>query len=141
MRSLLKPVSLLVTVAAVLVGCTSAEQKLGRGLDNLSEPFRLGELQRSYEQGALFGGAHGGTVGVVRGVNRTIGRTVVGAVEVLSFPIPSEPYIKPDSKVYPDSYKPGGLGKSTTLATDNSLGFESSDVAPLIPGSRFRVID
>lgn len=53
MRSLLKSVSLLVTVAAVLVGCTSAEQKLGRGLDNLSEPFRLGELQRSYEQGAL----------------------------------------------------------------------------------------
>lgn len=51
MRSFLKSVSLLVTVAAVLVGCTSAEQKLGRGLDNLSEPFRLGELQRSYEQG------------------------------------------------------------------------------------------
>jgi putative exosortase-associated protein (TIGR04073 family) len=89
MRSFLKPVSLLVTVAAVLVGCTSAEQKLGRGLNNVSEPFRLGELQRSYEQGALFGGAHGGTVGIVRGVNRTIGRTVVGAVEVLSFPFPA----------------------------------------------------
>jgi hypothetical protein len=26
-------------------------------------------------------------------------------------------------------------------ATDNSLGFEASDVAPVIPGSRFRVID
>jgi hypothetical protein len=80
-------------------------------------------------------------MGVVRGVNRTIGRTVVGAVEVLSFPIPSEPYIKPDYKVYPDSYKPGALGKSTVTATDNSLGFEASDVAPVIPGSRFRVID
>ena len=141
MRSLLKSVSLVVTVAAVLVGCTSAEQKLGRGLDNLSEPFRLGELQRSYEQGALFGGAHGGTAGLVRGVNRTIGRTVVGAVEVLSFPLPSEPYIKPDQKVYPDSYKPGALGKSTVMATDNSLGFEATAVAPVSPGSRFRVID
>ena len=141
MRSLLKSVSFLVTMAAVLVGCTSAEQKLGRGLDNLSEPFRLGELQRSYEQGALFGGTHGGTVGVVRGVNRTIGRTVVGAVEVLSFPIPSEPYIKSDYKAYPDSYKPGALGKSTVTSTDSSLGFEASDVAPVIPGSRFRVID
>ena len=141
MRSLLKSVSLLVTVAAVLVGCTSAEQKLGRGLNNVSEPFRLGELQRSYEQGALFGGAHGGTVGIVRGVNRTIGRTVVGAVEVLSFPIPSEPYIKSDYKAYPDSYKPGALGKSTVTSTDSSLGFEASDVAPVIPGSRFRVID
>jgi hypothetical protein len=65
----------------------------------------------------------------------------VGAVEVLSFPIPSEPYIKSDYKVYPDSFKPGALGKSTVTATDNSLGFEASDVAPVIPGSRFRVID
>ena len=141
MRSHLKPLCLLVTAVAAFVGCTSAEQKLGRGVNNLSEPFRLGELQRSYEQGALFGGSHGATVGVFKGINRTIGRTVVGAVEVLSFPIPSEPYIKPDSKVYPDSYKPGGLGASTILATDNSLGFESSDIAPLVPGSRFRVVD
>jgi len=141
MRSHLKPVCLLVTAAAALVGCTSAEQKLGRGLNNMSEPFRMGELQRSYEQGALFGGANGATVGVVKGINRTIGRTVVGVVEVLSFPIPSDPYIKADGKVYPDSYKPSGLGASTILSTDNSLGFESSDVAPNIPGSRFRVID
>lgn len=141
MRSHLKSLCLLVTAAAAFVGCTSAEQKLGRGITNLSEPFRMGELQRSYEQGALFGGAHGGTVGVIKGVNRTIGRTVVGAVEVLSFPIPSEPYIKPDGKVYPDSYKPGMLGKGTVLANDNALGFQSSDVAPIVPGSRFRVID
>ena len=85
MRSLLKSVSLLVTVAAVLVGCTSAEQKLGRGLDNLSEPFRLGELQRSYEQGALFGGEHGGTVGIVRGVNRTIGQTLKNGIYICLF--------------------------------------------------------
>jgi len=141
MRSHLKPLCLLVTAAAAFVGCTSAEQKLGRGLNNLSEPFRMGEVQRSYEQGVLFGGVNGGAVGAIKGVNRTIGRTVVGAVEVLSFPLPSEPYFKPDGKVYPDSYKPGPLGKGTILATDNALGFQSSDVAPIIPGSRFRVID
>jgi putative exosortase-associated protein (TIGR04073 family) len=140
MRSFLKPVSLLVTVAAVLVGCTSAEQKLGRGLNNVSEPFRLGELQRSYEQGALFGGAHGGTAGLVRGVNRTIGRTVVGAVEVLTFPIPSKPYITPENPVYPDTFKPGILD-SSAVRTDVSLGFDSTDVAPMFPGSRFKIFE
>ncbi|MFM7554504.1 MAG: hypothetical protein ACKPAH_04270, partial [Verrucomicrobiota bacterium] len=110
-------------------------------LDGPSIALMLGSNNATISSDGKYIVGAGGTVGVVRGVNRTIGRTVVGAVEVLSFPIPSEPYIKPDSKVYPDSYKPGGLGKSTTLATDNSLGFESSDVAPLIPGSRFRVID
>jgi putative exosortase-associated protein (TIGR04073 family) len=141
MPSQVKPALLLTAVVAALVGCTSAEQKLGRGFNNLTEPLRLGEVQRGYEQGALFGGANGSTVGTIKGINRTIGRTVVGAVEVLTFPIPSEPYFKPDGKVYPDSYKPGHLGAATVMATDNSLGFESSDVAPLIPGSRFRVID
>jgi hypothetical protein len=43
--------------------------------------------------------------------------------------------------VYPDSYKPGALGKATVTATDNPLGFESSDVVLVVPGSRFRVID
>lgn len=141
MPSQLKPACFLLAVVAALVGCTSAEQKLGRGFNNLTEPLRFGELQRGYEQGVLFGGANGATVGAIKGFNRTIGRTVVGAVEVLTFPIPSDPYIKPDGKVYPDSYKPGNLGAATILATDNSLGFESSDVAPVIPGSRFRVID
>jgi putative exosortase-associated protein (TIGR04073 family) len=141
MRTPFKPVCLLLTVAAVLVGCTSAEQKLGRGVNNMTEPFRMGEIQHGYEQGVLFGGANGAAVGTLKGINRTIGRTFVGAFEVLTFPIPSDPYIKPDGKVYPDSYKPGHLGAGTILATDNSLGFESSDVAPVVPGSRFRVID
>ena len=141
MRSFFKPICLFVTAAVAFVGCTSDEKKLGRGLNNLSEPFRLGEVQRGYEQGSLFGGSHGGTAGLIKGVNRTIGRTVVGAVEVLSFPIPSQPYFKPDSKTYPDTYKPGKLGGSTVLAADGALGFQSSDVAPFIPGSRFSVND
>ena len=128
-------------VAVLLTGCASAEKKLGRGLNNLTEPFRLGELQRSYEQSYLWEGTDvGGTVGVLHGINRTIGRTAVGLVEVVTFPIPTDPYFKPTHPVYPDSYKPGVLD-SSTLHTDTALGFDGTgDIAPMIPGSRFRVL-
>jgi putative exosortase-associated protein (TIGR04073 family) len=140
MRSSLKSVALLASVAAILVGCTHAEQKLGRGLVNVTEPFRLGEYQAAYEEGVLFGGPNGGVSGAVRGVGRTIGRTVVGVAEIVSFPIPSKPYFKPDGAVYPDSYHPGPL-ETSTLSTDRNLGFEASDAASIIPGSRFRVFE
>lgn len=128
-------------VIVLLTGCASAEMKLGRGINNLTEPFRLGELQRSYEQSYLWDGSDvAGTTGVIHGINRTIGRTAVGLVEVVTFPIPTDPYFKPVHPVYPDSYKPGPLSTST-LQTDTALGFDSQgDVAPMFPGSRFRVL-
>jgi putative exosortase-associated protein (TIGR04073 family) len=127
-------------IAVLLSGCASAEKKLGRGLNNLTEPFRMGELQRSYEQSYLTDGADvAGSRGVIHGINRTIGRTAVGAFEVVTFPIPSEPYFTPEHPVYPDSYKPGVLD-SSTLHTDTNLGFDGNgDIAPMFPGSRFRV--
>lgn len=127
--------------AVLLTGCTSAENKLGRGINNFTEPFRMGELQRSYEQSYLWNGTDvAGTTGIIHGINRTIGRTVVGAVEIVTFPIPSEPYFKPTNPVYPDSYTPGPLSTST-LGTDTNLGFDSvGDIAPMFPGSRFRVL-
>ena len=136
-----KSVFALVGTAALLTGCTSAEKKLGRGINNLTEPFRMGELQRSYEQSYLFDGSDvAGTRGVIHGINRTIGRTAVGLVEVVTFPIPSDPYFKPEHPVYPDSYKPGPLSTST-LETDTALGFDGTgDIAPMFPGSRFRVL-
>jgi putative exosortase-associated protein (TIGR04073 family) len=141
MRTGLKQISLVVVVAALGTGCASAEKKLGRGFNNLSEPLRMGELQRSVEQTYLWDGpnlAYG--QGVFHGINRTIGRTFVGAVEVLTFPIPSEPYFKPVAPVYPDSYKPGMLD-TTSVKTDTALGFDSTDVAPMFPGSRFKIFE
>jgi putative exosortase-associated protein (TIGR04073 family) len=141
MRIGLKHLSLLVVIAALSAGCASAERKLGRGLTNLAEPLRMGEINRSYEQTYLWDGpdaAYGR--GVIRGINRTIGRTVVGAFEVLTFPIPSKPYFTPEDPVYPDSYKPGILD-SSSVRTDTSLGFDSTDVAPMFPGSRFKVFE
>ena len=48
-------------------------------------------------------------------------------------------YLTPNP-VYPDSYKPG-LIASPTYATDSALGFSGGDVAPMVPGSRFRIFD
>jgi putative exosortase-associated protein (TIGR04073 family) len=137
---LTKSLFALAGVALLLTGCTSAEKKLGRGLNNLSEPFRMGELTRSYEQSYLWDSPDvAGSSGVIRGINRTIGRTAVGLFEVVTFPIPSEPYFKPEHPVYPASYKPGALD-NPVIQTDTALGFDGSDIAPMFPGSRFKVL-
>ena len=63
-----------------------------------------------------------------------------------SSPAPSRPtapiwttYLNPEP-VYPDSYRPG-LIEDSTFATDTMLGFSGGDIAPFVPGSRFKVFD
>jgi hypothetical protein len=46
----------------------------------------------------------------------------------------------PEYPVYPASYKPGILSDSI-FATDTALGFSGGDVAPFVPGSRFKIFD
>ncbi len=138
--------------ALVLVGCTGPgmhgpERKFGRGINNMTELVRGGEMRRSLEQTALFRGPDVAyTTGFVHGLNRSLARTFVGVYEVVTFPIPNgpgkdySPIITPENPVYPASYKPG-LIADQTFATDANLGFSGGDVAPFIPGSRFRVFD
>ena len=60
-------------------GCANVENKFGRGLSNVIEPVRMGELRRSMEQAALFDGPDAGyATGFVKGLNRTLARTGVG---------------------------------------------------------------
>ena len=157
-------VTLLASLAAVALlgtGCGGMERKLGRGLNNTMEFTRMGELRRSVEQTALFEGPEVGyTTGVIRGLNRTFTRTMLGMVEVVTFPIPMPTYDQPsipakwmrdpytgitpdgfpDKPVYPDNYRPG-LFADQIFATDTAIGFAGGDIAPMIPGSRFRVFD
>jgi putative exosortase-associated protein (TIGR04073 family) len=138
------------TVAAVALmatGCAGPEKKFGRGLANISEPIRLGELRRTMEQTAISEGPDVAyTRGFIKGINRTIARTVVGAYEVATFPIPDhglgdyEPLIHPANPVYPDNYKPRILA-DPMFQPDSTLGFATGDVAPWIAGSRFRIFD
>ena len=139
-------VSLLALAAvAALTGCAGPEQKFGRGMNNLSEIARGGEMRRSIEQTTLWEGpSKGATVGWARGFTRTMARTGIGLYEIVTFPIPSyDPvatsYLSPNP-VYPDNYTPR-LIEDATFATDSSIGFSGGDIAPMIPGSRFRIFD
>ena len=163
-----KPFSLLALLIALTMfsaGCAGPEQKLGRGLNNVTEFARMGEIRRSIEQTALWENPSTAyTTGLIRGFNRSVVRTLVGAYEIVTFPIPSYDAkftanyrLYPDATVhnkrypwgglalsehpvYPDSYHPN-LMSAQVFSTDSNLGFSGYDVAPFIPGSRFHVFD
>lgn len=140
----------IVAVAAVAVlatGCAGPEKKFGRGLADITEPIRLGEFRRTMEQTAIVDGPDVSyTRGFISGINKTIARAAVGAYEVVTFPIPDhhfkdyEPLLHPVNPVYPDSYTPRLLA-DPMYQPDSTLGFASGDVAPWLPGSRFRIFD
>ena len=142
MRNSILLLSLGGLVAVLVSGCTGAERKLGRGILNLSEFTRLGEIQRSVEQTAIWDNPEKAyTSGLIRGINRSVARTAVGLYEIATFPFASyDPIFLPEYPVYPDSYRPKLLSDQT-FAMDGSLGFSGGDVFPFFPGSRFRVFD
>ncbi len=145
MSKSLSLLALVATIGLMATGCANTEAKFGRGMSNLSEPLRLGELRRSMEQTAGFDGPDVAySAGFISGLNRTLARTGVGIYEIVTAPIPPyDPvwtsYLSPNP-VYPDSYKPT-LVEDSAFATDTNLGFSGGDVAPFIPGSRFRIFD
>ncbi|MGN6642603.1 MAG: exosortase system-associated protein, TIGR04073 family, partial [Verrucomicrobiota bacterium] len=112
---------------------------------NTFEIVRGGEFRRTMEQTALFDSPDTAySLGVVRGINRTLARTGLGIYEVVTAPFPPyDPqftnYLAP-GPVYPDSYTPGLIADSM-FATDTYIGYSGGDVAPMIPGSRFRIFD
>ncbi len=146
--------TLLASVAALILlgaGCASTpqgfafEQKFGRGLRNATEFARGGEIRRSMEQTGLFDGPDMAyTTGFIRGFNKSLARTGVGIYEMITAPFPSYDPVCTDylsvNPVYPDSYKPHLLA-DPTFGPDAALGFSGGDVAPLFPGSRFRIFD
>ena len=133
-------------LAALLVsGCTGPETKLGRGMSNFGEVVRGGELRRSVEQTAVFESPDAGyTVGFIRGLDRSVARTGLGLYEIITFPFPPyhpifTRYLAP-APVYPDNYTPG-LVSDPMFDTDTYIGFAGGDVAPFVPGSRFKVYE
>ena len=147
MRTLISFVIPFLGVALLMSGCAGPEQKLGRGLNNLTEITRMGELRRSYEQTAVLESPDTAyTVGVIHGLDRTVARTAAGFYEVATFPFPNHspkdfgPIFLPANPVNPDSYTPSWLSDQMT-SPDTSLGFGGGDIMPFIPGSRFHVFD
>src|SRR5688572_11349555 len=107
-------------VGLIAAGCAGPERKLGRGIANITEFSRMGEIRRSMEQSAVFSGPDVAyTGGFIHGFNRSVARTFVGAYEILTFPIPDggrhdySPVYFPENPVYPENYKPRPLADST----------------------------
>lgn len=125
MGSVSQVLSLAVAGAAVaFTGCSSMEHKLGRGIANVMEPVRMGEFTRSTEQTYLADGpVVARSYGYVHGVTRTVQRTVVGAFEIATFPIPSEPLIVPNEPVFPDSVVPE-MSSNLGVSTDRYVGLD-----------------
>ena len=126
-------------------GCANVERKFGRGMMNTYEIVRGGEFRRTMEQTALFESpdtAYG--TGFVRGINRTFARTGIGIYEMVTAPFPPYDPVFTDyfapGPVYPDNYTPGLL-EDSMFDSDAYVGFSGGDVAPMIPGSRFRIFD
>jgi len=129
----------------LVTGCANTEQKFGRGMSNIFEVARLGEMRRTMEQTALFDSPEAAyTTGFIKGLNRTLARTGIGVYEVVTAPFPpygpvATDYLSP-GPVYPDNYRPNII-EGSTFATDTNLGFSGGDVLPMVPGSRFRIFD
>lgn len=142
MRISISSLASLTALFLLSAGCAGPEQKLGRGLLNVTEFARLGEIRRSMEQTALWDATDKTySTGFIKGFNRSVARTAVGAYEIVTFPFPKyDPYILPENPVYPDSYKPK-LISDPTFGMDTALGFSGGDIVPFVPGSRFHIFD
>ena len=138
----LRTIGAIAAAAVVLTGCAGPERKFSRGLNNVTEFARRGELRRSVEQTALWeGNDQAYSLGFMRGLNRSFVRTGVGLFEILTFPIPGyDPIFLPEQPVYPDANKPNFIS-DPSWGPDSHLGFSGGDVAPMITGSRFGIFD
>ena len=85
MRNILPFLATLVIAGALCSGCANTEKKLGRGMSNMTEFARLGEMRREIEQTGLFEqpGGHYAT-GFIRGLSKSFARTGVGIYEVVT---------------------------------------------------------
>src|SRR6267154_575770 len=145
MRKTLPYLAFSLVAAALVSGCANTERKFGRGMSNMFEIVRGGEFRRTMEQTGLTDGpdaAYG--TGFVKGLNRTLARTGIGVYEVVTAPFPpyhpvATDYLSP-GPVYPDSYQPNVV-EDSMFATDTNLGYSGGDIAPIVPGSRFRIFD
>ena len=94
--------SLLMAAGAYAEYANQICQKLGRGVaDVISLPIEIGvSINETCDNK---GPVAGWTYGVVQGVYNGVERAVVGAYEIVSFPIPQEPIMDPEFLLAPES--------------------------------------
>src|SRR5512133_2657549 len=125
MRKILPLLAVLALTGAMVSGCANAERKMGRGIANLMEPLRMGEMRRSMEQTAILEGPDASySYGFIHGLNKTLARTGIGLYEIVTAPIPpydpvATAYLTP-GPVYPDSYQTSLIAESS-FSTETNL--------------------
>ena len=88
MRKSVSLLSLFAVSTLIFAGCAGPEHKFGRGMNNVTEVVRMGEIRRSMEQTAIWDGPEAAyTTGFIRGLNRTVARTGIGLYEIVTFPL------------------------------------------------------
>jgi putative exosortase-associated protein (TIGR04073 family) len=128
-------------VALLAMGCAGPEAKMGRGISDVMEPLRLGEVRYAVEQEGVYNGSSATFRGAVHGLNRSVCRTAVGVYEIITAPIPPyTPVLKHADPAFPDNYEPGLLA-DPLFESSNLLGYGDGEVFPILPGNRFRIFD
>jgi putative exosortase-associated protein (TIGR04073 family) len=153
--------SLAASAALLFSGCSGPENKLGRGISNMTALVNGGDISRSVEQTTLWDSPNTGATGFIRGFNRAMARTGIGIYETITFPFPPYgPVVDSKTRVYPDnsiatkgnknwgglvlpefSQRPDsyywGIPDDPIFTTDSLVGFTGGTVAPWIPLSSF----
>lgn len=147
MRNVTSLLALAALAALFTTGCAGPEQRLGTGVNNLTEITRMGEMQQSIEQYTIFDPQAGFATGAIHGFDQTVYRTVTGAYQIVTFPAGNlltqssfEQKYLPKGTAYPDSFHPG-LPYLPVFQTDTYVGFSGGNVAPIIPGNRFSIFE
>jgi putative exosortase-associated protein (TIGR04073 family) len=147
MRNITSLLALATLAALFTAGCAGPEQRLGSGVNNLTEFVRMGEMQRGIEQSTLFDPQAGFATGAIHGFDQSVYRTMAGAYQIVTFPAGNyltqtsfEQKYMPKGTPYPDSYHPG-LPNQSTFQTDTYIGFSGGNIAPFVPGNRFSIFE
>jgi len=131
------------SLALLAAGCAGPENKIGRGSTEIFQAAGMDDMRRSIEQTAIFESPSiAYTTGVARGFDAEMTRLGVGIAEVATFPFPPyAPYMKSlGDYPGPESYRPGRYSDAL-FDTDTYNGFSGGEVAPFVPGSRFKIFD
>ena len=147
MRNVTPLLALAASAALFTAGCAGPEQRLGNGVNNVTEFVRMGELQRSVEQYTLFNPQAGTVTGLIHGFDQSVFRTATGAYQIVTFPAGNyltqssfEQKYLPQGTPRPDSFFPT-LPNTSTFQTDTYIGFSGGNIAPFVPGNRFSIFE
>ena len=142
MRNALTFLSVVALAALFTSGCAGPEEKLGRGMSNFPKLPAWAKCASPSSKPPCLSRPTPATPSDLFAVSTAPWRAPEWAFLKSSLfrSRPIIPFTYSPRPVYPDSYTPGLISDSM-FDTDTYIGFSGGDVAPFVPGSRFKVFD